>query len=49
MKIIPQGYIHYKPVLVQLLTWYQTGNWPLPESMMAQLIDAYLHHQASVS
>ena len=34
-KIVPKGPIDNKPVLVQIMAWYQTGDKLLSEPMMA--------------
>ena len=43
-EIIPKGPIDYKLALVQVVAWHQTGEKPLPESMLAQFNDAYIRH-----
>ena len=30
---------------VQVMVWHQAGDKPLPEPMMTQFTDAYMHHQ----
>ena len=37
-----------KPALVQINAWCQTSNKPLSESAMADFIDAYVRHSASM-
>ena len=49
LKFIPVGPIDNQSPLVHMMTWQQTGNKPLPEPVMTQCHDSYLHHQASVS
>ena len=39
-KFVPQGPINNNPALVQIMTWCQSGNKPLSESMMAWFNDA---------
>ena len=44
LKFIPKGSIDYKSALVQVVAWHQTGEKPLPESMLTQFTDAYKRH-----
>ena len=44
LKFVPRSPIDNKPILVQIMAWCQTGDKPLPESMMIQFIDAYMWH-----
>ena len=44
LKFIPKGPIDYKSPLVQVMAWHQTGEKPLPESMLTQFTDAYIRH-----
>ena len=44
LEFIPKGPIDYKLALVQVVAWHQTGEKPLPESMMTQFTDAYIRH-----
>ena len=44
LKFIPKGPIDYKLALVQVVAWHQTGEKPLPESMLTQFTDAYIRH-----
>ena len=44
IKFIPKGPIDYKPALVQVMNWRQTGDKPLPKPMINQLTDAYVWH-----
>ena len=39
-----RGPIDYKSALVQVVAWHQTGEKPLPESMLTQFTDAYIRH-----
>ena len=32
------------PALVRVMAWRRAGNKPLPEAMMTQFTDAYMHH-----
>ena len=43
LKFVPKGPTD-KPALVQVVAWYQTGDKPLPESMLTQFIDANMQH-----
>ena len=42
LNFVPRSSIDNKPALVQVMTWCQKGNKPLPESMLTQLIDTYI-------
>ena len=44
LRFVPRSLIDNKPALVQAAAWCRTGDKPLPEPMMTQLIDAYMHH-----
>ena len=44
LKFVPEGPIHIKSVLVQVMACCLFGNKPLPEPMLAQFIDAYMWH-----
>ena len=35
--------------IFQITTWYQSGDKPLNEPMMAKFIDTYKHHSALMS
>ena len=35
--------------LVQVIAWCRTGNRPLTEPMMADFVNAYMRHLASMS
>ena len=39
----------YKGPLIQVMAWHLAHNKPITEPMMMQFIDAYVHHQASMS
>ena len=49
LKFVPNGPIHNKAVLVQVMAWLRTGDKPLPEPMLNQFIDAYVRHQGEMS
>ena len=49
LKFAPKNPINNKSALVQVMAWHRTGDKPLPEAMMAQFSDAYMHHPASMS
>ena len=38
LKFVPKGPIDYKSALVQVMAWHRTGEKPLPESILTQLI-----------
>ena len=38
-----------KLALVHMMAWSQTGNKPLSEPMMTEVIDAYMHHLVLVN
>ena len=44
LKFVPRGLIDNKAALVWVKPWRQTGDKPLPESMLIQLTDAYMQH-----
>ena len=44
LKLVPSSPIDNKSSLVQVMACRQTGDKPLPESMMTQFIDAYMWH-----
>ena len=44
LKFVFRSQINNKPALVQVMAWRRTGDKPLPEPMMTQLIDAYIRH-----
>ena len=44
LKFVPKSLIYNKPALVQVMAWRRTGDKPLPEALIAQLIDAYIRH-----
>ena len=44
LKFVAKFSIDNKSALVQLITWYQTGDKPLPEAMLIQFTDAYMWH-----
>ena len=44
LKFVPNGPIENKSALVQVMTWRQIGNEPLPKPMLIQFTDAYMQH-----
>ena len=48
IEVIPRGWIDKMLVLFPVMTYYQTGNNPLPETVMSQFSVIYMHHQASL-
>ena len=44
LKFVPKGPIDYNSALVHVVAWHQTGEKPLPESMLTQFTDAYIRH-----
>ena len=48
-EICSHGSIDNKSVLVQVMAWRRTGDKPLAETMLTQLIDAYMRHQGEMS
>ena len=44
LNFIPRSPIDDKPALVEVMAWRRTGDKPLPEPMLIQLIDAYMRH-----
>ena len=44
LKFVPRSPVDKKPALVQVMAWHQTGDKPLPETMLAQFTDAYMWH-----
>ena len=49
LNFVPKGPTDNKWSLVQVMAWRQTGDMPLPEPMMTQFSEAYMHHPASMS
>ena len=43
-KFIPMSPIDNKPALVQVMAWRQTGDKPLPESMLTHFTGTYMQH-----
>ena len=43
LKFVPKGPIDYKSALVQVMAWHQTGEKPLPESMLTKFSDACIY------
>ena len=48
LKSVRKGSVDGKRSLVQVMAWCRIGNKPLPEPMVTQFIEAYVHHQVSV-
>ena len=48
LKFVPKGPIDDKLSLVQVMAWRLIGDKPLPEPMMTQFTDAYIHLLASM-
>ena len=44
LKFVPNGSIHNKSALVQVMAWRRTGDKPSPEVMITQFTDAYMRH-----
>ena len=44
LAFVPRSPIDKKPALIQVMAWRRVGDKSLPESMMAQFIDAYMRH-----
>ena len=44
LKCVPKGTIDNKSALVQVMAWHRTGNKPIPEQMLTQIIVAYMRH-----
>ena len=44
LNFVPKGPIDNKLTLVQVMAWRQTGDKPLSEPMLNQLMDAYMQH-----
>ena len=47
LNFISEDPIDNKSALVQVMAWHQIGVKPLPEPMMTQFTDVYMHHQAN--
>ena len=43
LKLVPRSPIDNKSALVRVMAWRGTGDKPLPEPMMTQFTDAYMH------
>ena len=44
LKFIHKDLIDDKSSLVQVMAWHLTGAKPLPESVMTQFTNEYMHH-----
>ena len=49
LMFVLNGPISNIPTLVQIMAWCRPGNKPLSEPIMGSLLDAYMHHSASMS
>ena len=49
LKFVPNGPIGIMPALVQIMAWRLTGDKPLSEPMMTDVVNAYMHHSAIMS
>ena len=43
LKLIPKDLIDIESMLVQVMVWFQIGEEPLLEPMLAQFTDAYMY------
>ena len=44
LKFVRRSSVDNKPALVQVMAWRRAGDQPLPEPMLAQFPDVYMHH-----
>ena len=44
LRFVPKGSIGNKAALVEVMAWHQTGDKPLPKSMLAQFTNTYMRH-----
>ena len=44
LKFVPMVLIDNKSALVQVMSWYRTGDKPLPEPMRTQFAEAFMRH-----
>ena len=49
LKFVPIGPIDNSSALVKVMAWRQTGDKPLHEPMLTQVIDAYMRHYGEMS
>ena len=49
LKFVPMDSIDNKPALVQIMAWRQTGDKPLPETMLTHFTYAYMQRQGEMS
>ena len=49
LKFVPKSPINNIPALVQIMAWRCIGDKPLPEPMLTQFIDVYMHHMGDMS
>ena len=48
LRFVPNAPIHNKSALVQVMAWHLTGAKPLPEPMLPQFTDEYIHHNLKI-
>ena len=44
LRIVPKGLIDKKVAFVQVMTWHQTHDKPLPEPMLIQFTGTHMRH-----
>ena len=49
LNYVPKSPTDNKSALVQVMTWRRTGDKALPEPMMAQIGDAFMHQQVGTA
>ena len=49
LQFVPKGTVDNKLALDYVMAWLRTGNKPLFEPMMAQVVDAFMRHSASMN
>ena len=49
LKFVLKSPVDDKPAVVKVIAWHRPDDKPLPESMMAQLTDAYMLHLGEMS
>ena len=47
MKFVPEDPVDCEPPLFQINAWQQIVDKPLPEEIMAYIIDGYMRHSAA--
>ena len=45
LKLVPMGPVDNKLTLAQVVVWRQTGDKPLPESMLTQFTETFMRHK----